>query len=338
LAGRLNVRLAAPPANSTTGNGLQVSAAQLDTEYNEFASELTSGFGSLPGNLSLEVFADQTPTNGQFIYLDELAIYEGDKVLEVFVREHAEVHNPHDLTIVPQPSSVRNDATGIGDVEPQVYSREYHISDGIETNFPLRLPIFGTTGAPIAQDEFTGNAIDSNKWEETDPSNDILMFEGRLNVTGGLGLNSTKLLLKQGIEIKGKLRVSPGEVEFTGESDAIIGGMFSSKTLTLANCVFGWRLTKSGGQTQIQAIVNGSLVGSTLVTASLKSYAFHILLDAAIGDANLQPWYSLHSKFGGGSQTAPVFATFLIEEFDQDKVKDPVRHQLHQVSVTGVPA
>src|SRR5207253_1677658 len=100
------------------------------------------------------------------VYLDRI----DDGIYTVLDDTADELFNPHDLTLTPIDSAVRNDLTGIGDIEAQAYCKEYYIADGITTHYPLKLPMFGTDGNPILQDQFDEDTFDDRKWLASDPS------------------------------------------------------------------------------------------------------------------------------------------------------------------------
>src|SRR6266705_1389497 len=445
--------------------------------------------------------------------IDAMGIYLGSQLLEPMCIEYDPLHNPYDLLLTPNQAPIRNDLTGVGDPEAKAYCREYYVGDGITTDFPLRLPIYGTDGKPLLEDDFTEAALDLNHWSVVDPTVALSLFGGSLNVNGGLGLNHTVLLNANGVQIAGKLRVHAGEFQFVHASDGIVGGLFTNKTppvnpnglpvdLTLTNCMLGWRFTKnpsgsttthvtenafalaanetpagamdgvniefvlknqvgdvstlrlywnqkllkyltdylvglddrtlivaagppqagdtllasysyqiptstviafgvfagtdgvtsqflashspkpgtltvsvngtallnvggkdysvsgrfitltslpvagsivsfdydweSGDQTDIQAIVNGVLIGDVITTRAGKSYAPQIFIDAGVQTPLHPPWYSLHSKFGGTTDDAPVQVIFKVEEYDTTEVKNPVWFQTYEVTLTDV--
>lgn len=344
------------------------------------------------------------------------------------------LYNPHDLVIKPIPNAIINDVTGIGDTEAQTYCREYTLGDGVTTNYPLKLPIFGTLGVPIVEDDFsaggtgstgTGDGVTnlSNQiWapfgiepgDSSDPSNAFQLSGSSLNVIGGLGLGNTMLLMAQGVEIKGVLEVDAGEFQFVDASDAIVGALCTTETGLLASVKYGWRFTKHtaggtghinehpegtvngtnvdfflsqnpiisslvltvngtpqtygadftvsvnaitfvtpppigativadynyeiGPQTNIQAIVDGALVGTQITTKPGFTYSMRLQVSTPVQKTTLPPWYSSGSQFGGGSKTAPVTASFLIEEYSQLAVKDPNKYTVFSITQTGVPA
>ena len=72
--GTLHVHLFSTSAGINT-TGLQLTAAQLTTNYVEYTADLTTPLTSIPSDLVLRVYADGTPTqNGQF-YIDCIEIF-----------------------------------------------------------------------------------------------------------------------------------------------------------------------------------------------------------------------------------------------------------------------
>jgi hypothetical protein len=72
--GTLHVQLFSASAGINT-IGLQLTAAQLSTNYSEYSAELTAPLSVIPSDLVLRVYADGTPNqNGQF-YIDSIEIF-----------------------------------------------------------------------------------------------------------------------------------------------------------------------------------------------------------------------------------------------------------------------
>lgn len=473
--------------------GITVNTADFSPgQWGLYTGLIASSLFTLPTNLVI---------HGTNVLIDEIGIYRGGQLLEPMALETDTFHNPYDLTITPNPAPIRNDLTGVGDPEAKAYCREYYAADGVTTDYPLRLPIYGTDGKPLLQDPFTDSTLDTTKtWSIVDSTAAITMFGGSLNINGGTGLNSTVLLNRNGIQVAGKLRVHAGEFQFVHGSAGIVGGLYHNATppvntnglpvdLTLANCMLGWRFTKnpsgssltsvtespfalaaneipsgiingsntvfklahprlagtlqiqqdgttfhegvqftvavdnqtctmttapvagaqllanydyqivttdgivssffashtpapgtlvvtvgstvllntggkaysqegrfiqltsppaagqtmsisyqwaSGDQTDIQAIVNGAVVGDKITTQSGKSYAPQIFIDAGVQTPVYPPWYSLHSKFGGTTDNAPITIIFRLEEYDTTEVKDPVWYQTYKTVLTNV--
>jgi hypothetical protein len=72
--GTLHVHLYSASVGINT-TGLQLTAAQLSTNYVEYTAELTAPLASIPSDLQLRIYADGTPNlNGQF-YIDAIEIF-----------------------------------------------------------------------------------------------------------------------------------------------------------------------------------------------------------------------------------------------------------------------
>jgi len=72
VQGRLNIDLFGTGVNTT---GLQVTAAQATTSFQEFTAELTAALASIPTDLVLRVFADQTPTSSGYFSVENIEIF-----------------------------------------------------------------------------------------------------------------------------------------------------------------------------------------------------------------------------------------------------------------------
>lgn len=73
-AGRINIHLQST-ASAINTTGIQVTAANLTTSWVDYSGTLTAKItGPIPSDLLLEIFADQTPTNLQKIYVTEIRI------------------------------------------------------------------------------------------------------------------------------------------------------------------------------------------------------------------------------------------------------------------------
>lgn len=270
------------------------------------------------------------------VYLNR---YE-DGVTYVIDADNDTNFGPYDLDINPTPTSLRNDLTGFGAIERKEYAREYMVADGVTANWPLKLPVFGASGSPLFGDDFSGTSIDTTHWTLQDPTGIFSMFGGSLNIVGtAAALGDSEMLLNQGLEIKGKHKVHGGEYQFVGAQDGIVCALYMDSgippALTLANCNFGFRLTASGSQTAIQAIVNGALIGDVVTTQANKSYAFHIYIDSQVTARRWKSWWSLKNPFGGGIANSEFIVTFVVEENDQLQVKAPTKYQIHQETVPG---
>lgn len=71
--------------------GLVITAASLTTSYQRFTAQLAgaSGIDPTPADLILRVFVDTTPTNAEFVLVDEVVIVEGSVALDSFLPDPA---------------------------------------------------------------------------------------------------------------------------------------------------------------------------------------------------------------------------------------------------------
>ena len=216
-------------------------------QYMVFEGQLTTALGAVPTNLVI---------TGVDVLVGQVDIYAGPAVFDWAATESDANFQPFYLNVKPVQSPIRNDITGIGDVEPQVYVREYSVADGVGTDFSLRLPPFGTNGKPLVADNLDQGEFASNVWNVVDSSGAFTFVGGSLNVLGGLGLDATTAYLQQGIEIKDKRRVQAGQFNFQGSADGIVGALYnalpplspgSGDGTALTRVLLGWRLTPVTG-------------------------------------------------------------------------------------------
>lgn len=73
-AGRLNIRLYSP-STGLTAAGLQVLLTALTAEFAEYTAELLTAQASIPSDLELQIFIDQTPANGSGAIVDEVEVF-----------------------------------------------------------------------------------------------------------------------------------------------------------------------------------------------------------------------------------------------------------------------
>jgi hypothetical protein len=187
-----------------------------------------------------------------------------------------------------------------GNEEPREFVKDYFLGDGVTTNFSLSQPPFIKQSQTIFEEEFKGAALDATRWTKQDPSAAIHVSGGKLFVSGGTGADGqTVATFAELVEMGGAITLYHGEAEFTAASDAIIGGLYSGAVLH-GNCVAGFRITPSGGQCLIRALVNGAESGAGITTIAGHRYGLTTRIIATEPFRAQQVFhYSLHPQGSG---------------------------------------
>jgi hypothetical protein len=263
-----------------------------------------------------------------------------DGAAGVAIDERDRRFRPDALEVTPLGNPIQNDVTVLGESEPQAWVREYFVGDGFTSRFPLSAGVFGTTSACLLADDFTGAAFDSTRWQKADPGDHITLFDGRLNVTGGTGiLNATTLVARQALELGGELELVHGEIEFVAASTGILGGLYQSAALTLANCLLGFDASPTaGGGTRLRALVGGAVQAPEVVVQADHHYVLVTRLSADQQHRTQQSYASLGGVYGGASIPAFVRAVLEVREIDLANPAAPATIVLFDSVLTALPA
>jgi hypothetical protein len=262
----------------------------------------------------------------------------GDLPAGVAIEERDPRFRPDALEVTPLGNPIQNDVTVFGETEPQAWVREYFVGDGFTSRFALSAPVFGAVSARLLADDFTGATLDAARWQESDPAAHISLFEGRLNVTGGTGnLNETTLLARQAIELGGELELIHGEFEFAAPSAGLLGGLYASAALTLANCLLAFEASPIGSGTRLRAVVNGSVLAPEVVLQAGHHYVLVTRLSADQPHRTQQSFASLNGVYGGAAIPATVRAVLEVRDIDPAIPSAEVTTALYEGSLTSLP-
>ncbi|PYX21555.1 MAG: hypothetical protein DMG87_09020 [Acidobacteria bacterium] len=123
---------------------------------------------------------------------------------------------------------------------------------------------------------------------------------GKLQSAGGTGIDGqTTVAFAEKIELGGALVLQHGNVTFTGQSDGILGGLYPA-VVSLAGCLAGFRILPNAGQPEIQAVVNGTLSGTVLLTSPGHIYALTTRIYSAEVFRRQQTFHSASHPAGNG--------------------------------------
>ena len=198
----------------------------------------------------------------------------GEKTYEL--RESAAEFSPGDLAL-RNVDRIVNDLTILGPLEPGAHVKDYFIGDGFTTKFYLsQIPFTRGSGTlstrTILYEEYA--TLDSAHWTAVDAQHAIAVSGGQLRVTGGTGRDGqTCLDFIEKIELGGATVLNHGDVVFNAASDGVIGGLYAG-AVSIAGCLAGFRITPSGSNCRLQALISGSLAGTALTTQPGHHYVF----------------------------------------------------------------
>ncbi len=169
---------------------------------------------------------------------------------------------PEGLSLVAGDGLI-NDVTVVGLIEPQAHVKDYFVGDGYTLKFYLSQVPFMSSNRTLLDEEYA--SLDPTRWKLNDPSGVITASRGKLVVVGGTGAaDGTQLTFAEKIELGGTMVLQHGDVAFEGASNGFLGDCTRSGFSGFLFC--GVRCTPVGGQSRIQARVNGNLSGPAITT------------------------------------------------------------------------
>jgi hypothetical protein len=175
---------------------------------------------------------------------------------------------PGGLTLL-QSDQLRNDVTIIGDLEPQIYVRDYFLGNGTALSFYLSQTPYSKSAVTVFSEQYNTGKLEATLWSVSDPNRAISVNAGQLQIIGG---PATVSFVEQ-LELAGGLILQHGQVTFAAPCSAILGGLYSG-AIANGNCMAGFQISPSGGNSTIQAVVNGAPAGPTLTTTPGHQYTF----------------------------------------------------------------
>ena len=215
---------------------------------------------------------------------------------------------------VTQPDLLRNDVTIVGELEPDIYVRNYFLGDGLTLNFALSDNPHGAGASTLLQESYSGPVLTPTLWALTDPNHTVSVQSGMLHLNGPVTLKFIEQL-----ELGGGLRLQHGQLYFNGASQATVGGIYNHDVGD-ANCIAGFRITPNGSNCNIQALINGAPTGSVVTTAPGHLYAFATEVLANESHRAHQSYYSsIHgANHQRGGDLIPAGVRLVLSVHDVD--------------------
>ncbi len=220
--------------------------------------------------------------------------------------------------VLAQPDELHNDVTLEGELEPQVYVRDYFLGDGVTLAFYLSEKPFGTA-ASVFSENYQTSSLTPTLWEVTDTSGAVASGNGQLQVNGGPATVS----YGEPLELAAGVAMRHGQVSFNAPSSGTIGGLYNG-TIVNANCVAGFLISANGAGSSIQALINGVPTGPVLNTVAGHVYSFATRIMCGEGSRLRQTYLSsLHPAGSGrGGETVATTARVVLAVHDVD-ANDP---------------
>ncbi|MBZ5648321.1 MAG: hypothetical protein LAN37_13990 [Acidobacteriia bacterium] len=211
-----------------------------------------------------------------------------------------------------------NDITVTGRMEPRCYVHDYFLADGLTLYFSLSHAPFTTYGAILLDEEYEA-ALSPAAWAVADSTSVVSVSGGKLNVNGGRGDGLTTVSFVEKIELGGGTVLQHGDATFSAASDGVIGGLYAG-AISVSGCLAGFRISPSGSQSAIRALVSGAATGPTITTAAGHRYALTTRLYSAEIFRSREIFHSsLHpagSGRGGGAVAADVRIVLEVHHVD----------------------
>lgn len=240
--------------------------------------------------------------------------------------------------------AVINDVTLVGESESQDYVRDYFVGDGMTTRFHLSQNPFSGFKRTILNEEYVTSQLDPARWNLSDPSGAVSIHAGKLQVSGGNGLDgATTVTFAEQVELGGAWLLQHGDFLFSGPSSGIVGGLYLG-FISAGTCVAGFKVLPSGANSQLQALICGSAVGPVLTTLPDHHYVLSTRVYSSTIYRDQQAFHSAAHPAGnalGGAQIgADVRLVVEAHDIDPNNPATMVAPStvLYDAVISGAPA
>jgi hypothetical protein len=267
------------------------------------------------------------------------SVVEGSAVTHAFGDDDGVLHIAAPATAAAR--ELATDITVSGDIEPAAYITEYFMGDGATTIFQLTQAPFVPSGSATLLDErFDTATINTQAWMLNDGGGFLRIGSAGLTMSGGNGLDGqTTLALKMPVEMAGTLVLTADGVVLDAFSDGVLCGLYTG-AVERDNCVAGFNVRQSAGNTVVTPMVNGAEAGTSLTMVSGHRYTLRLRVHSpecvrthatytAIADGAV-------ASYGGDAVDAPM--TLVFEARDLGDSSNTPETVLYTGTVAASPA
>lgn len=171
-----------------------------------------------------------------------------------------------------------NDVTVCGPSEPSAYVTEFFEGDGTTVLFDLTQEPYMPPSSrmkPIV-DLFREPQINPALWYVVGSGTYITLTSAGLSCSGGNGVDGETLVESMSqIELGGSMVFEAGGVQLGATAQGILNGIYNG-VVQSANCVAGFQVSQSGGNTLITALVNGAAAGTPFTATAGHMYTLRL--------------------------------------------------------------
>jgi len=229
-----------------------------------------------------------------------------------------------------QAAGLMNDVSVIGASEPAAYVKDYLVGDGAKVSFTLSNTPFLRYATTWMNEEFNGTALDARRWQATGNTAAFAVSGGKLQATGG----GAVLQFAEEIELGGALQLQHGRVEFNAASSGMMGALCNGGT-DQAHTVAGFAVTPAGGLGQIQAVVNGTAVGTPIAASAGRQYVLTTRIYATEVYRQRQSYCSSAQPQGHGGQLVSASGHVVLEVHAIDPANPGTQVAVSQILFDG---
>jgi hypothetical protein len=220
-----------------------------------------------------------------------------------------------DGLVLLRSDQLRNDVTVIGELEPVAYVRDYFLGDGTTLGFYLSEIPFSKSAVTVFTENYTDAQLNPTLWQVTDPNGKVSAGGGQLQINGGPATVS----YVEKLELAGGLMMQHGQVTFNAPSSGTLGGIYNG-AIGDGNCLAGFRISPSGSNCVIQALVNGGAAGTPLTTTPGHQYeiATQLFCNEAhrVHQTYLSSTHPAGSGHGGDAVAAAMRVVLTVHDID----------------------